>query len=541
MASCLGIYLDNNIIKYAKLSLDNSKSINVEKYGIKFASDNYEQIINQIIVETDSQNVPVVINPQDDLYYSSQVYEQVKDNSYVPDIMKLEFEAWCEKNAKSPDKYSYVYMVSDYKNSDNRRNSLLNITPKDSINSEINMVKTVAQIIPAKPIVKRIVSDEEDSYILINIDSSLSLTVVINKKIVEFKSYNTGMKSVLDDFTRNLGSYEKAYSACKQMNVYTEGESSNDPTLEQIVEPALQEILKLCQVEVNKYANNISKIFLTGIGTSFTNIDLLFSQFLDTKCSIIKPFFIKDTTDVRYVSEIVEVTEAITLAYEYLNPKFMELRYMGSGVKLNNKINKLFAAPTRIIKPKKQKVEKVKEPKEKKEPEIEDETVNKIGYGAVVAAVVLVAYVLFGIVYSFSVNRIVKNMETKKQNVVAETANVNSDIEYVNKNMKEYKDINDEVEDIKNKIEKNEIGKFTTYNVASLLQNIIRIIPKNVRLINIASNDNKKITITASSSEYEDLGYFFAQLKLEGVINNAKINKVNNGETTTIEIGGDMP
>ena len=174
-------------------------------------------------------------------------------------------------------------------------------------------------------------------------------------------------------------------------------------------------------------------------------------------------------------------------------------------------------------------------------PEIEDETVNKIGYGAVVAAVVLVAYVLFGIVYSFSVNRIVKNMETKKQNVVAETANINSDIEYVNKNMKEYKDINDEVEDIKNKIEKNEIGKFTTYNVASLLQNIIRIIPKNVRLINIASNDNKKITITASSSEYEDLGYFFAQLKLEGVINNAKINKVNNGETTTIEIGGDMP
>ena len=160
MASCLGIYLDNNIIKYAKLSLDNSKSINVEKYGIKFASDNYEQIINQIIVETDSQNIPVVINPQNDLYYSSQVYEQVKDNSYVPDIMKLEFEAWCEKNAKSPDKYSYVYMVSDYKNSENRRNSLLNITPKDSITSEINMVKTVAQIIPAKPIVKRIVSDE---------------------------------------------------------------------------------------------------------------------------------------------------------------------------------------------------------------------------------------------------------------------------------------------------------------------------------------------------------------------------------------------
>lgn len=29
--------------------------------------------------------------------------------------MKLEYESWCEKNAKAPDRYSYVYMVSDAK------------------------------------------------------------------------------------------------------------------------------------------------------------------------------------------------------------------------------------------------------------------------------------------------------------------------------------------------------------------------------------------------------------------------------------------
>lgn len=536
MASCLGIYLDNNIVKYAKLSLDNGKTVNVQKYGLKFTGDNHDQVISQIIQETESQNIPVVLNPIDDLYYTSHVYEQVKNNSYVSDIMKLEFEAWCEKNAKSPDKYSYVYFLSDYKNSENRRMALLNITLKDSINSEIRMVNSLSQIMPAKPIVKRIVSDDEENYILINIDTKLSITVVINKKIVEFKVYDFGMKQVLDDFTRNLGSYEKAFQACKQINVYTEGESTNDPNLEQIIEPILQQILKECQVEVNKYAGSISKVFLTGVGTSFTNVDLLFSQFLDIKASIIKPFFIKDVTDVRYVSEIIEVTEAIVLAYEYLNPQFNEIRYLTSAKKINSKVNKIFAAPTKIIKPKKS-----KEPKEVKEPQIEDETVNKIGYAAIATAVILIAYVVFGVVYSFSINRMVRNMEVKKQNIVSETANVNSDIDYVNKNMKEYKDINDEVENIKNKIEKNEIGKFSTYNVASLLQNIIRIIPQNVRLINITSNDNKNITITASSDEYEYLGYFFAQLKLEGVINNAKINKVNNGETTTIEIGGDMP
>ena len=72
-------------------------------------------------------------------------------------------------------------------------------------------------------------------------------------------------------------------------------------------------------------------------------------------------------------------------------------------------------------------------------------------------------------------------------------------------------------------------------------QNIIKIIPTNVRLVNISSNDNKYVTIKASSTEYEDLGYFFAQIKLENVLNNAKIVKVENGETTTVEIGGDLP
>ena len=134
-----------------------------------------------------------------------------------------------------------------------------------------------------------------------------------------------------------------------------------------------------------------------------------------------------------------------------------------------------------------------------------------------------------------------KDIDKKIQNLNAQTEEINSDISYISKNTQEYKDVNDEVEDLKNKIESNQIGKFSTYNVASLLQNIIKILPENVRLVNISSDDNKYVTIKASSSEYEDLGYFFAQVKLEGVLNNPKINKVENGETTTIEIGGDLP
>lgn len=535
MASCLGIYLDGNVAKYAKLSIDNNKSITVEKYGIKFISDDYKQAINNIIIDTASQNVPVVLNPRNDIYYNTQIYEQVQDKSYIPSIMKLEFESWCEKNAKVPDKYSYVYMVSESKNSENKRNAVINITPKEIINEGLSVAKNISGITPAKPIVKRLVSDEESNYILINIDTTLSITVVINKKIVEFKSYSIGMKQLLADFTTNLGSYEKAYNTCKQMNVYTEGESSNDPTLEQIVEPIFQEILKEALSVVNNYKNSVSQIFLSGIGTAFTNVDLLFSQFLDIKCTMLKPFFIKDTTDVRYMSEIVESTEAIALAYEYLNPKYSELQYVATKAKINNKINKMFSGG-----------EKNKPPKEKKVAkdnniQIKDTTLDIITYISIVSVVVLISYIFFTVIYNISVNKMIKDMENKKQNILAQTQAVNDDIIYINRNMNEYKEINDEIEDIKNKIESNQIGKFSTYNVASFLQNIIKIIPTNVQLVNISSDDNKYVTLTASSTEYEDLGYFFAQLKLEKVLNNAKIIKINNGETTTVEIGGDLP
>lgn len=543
MASCLGIYIKDNLVKYARLSIENNKIVNVEKYGIKFISQDSTYVINNIIQETSSQNIPLVVNPIEDFYYNTQIYEQVQDKSYIPSIMKLEFESWCEKNAKSPDRFSYVYMVSEVKNLENKRNAILNIAPKDVINKQIDVSNNLVGIIPAKPLLKRLVSNEESNYMLVNIDTELSITVVINNKMVEFSKYAIGMKQLLDDFADNLGSYEKSYNTCKQMNVYTEGESFNDPNLEQIVEPIFQEILKQCLTKVNKYKNEINNVFLTGVGTAFTNVDLLFSQFLDVKCSMMKPFFIKDTSDVRYMSEIIECTEAIALAYEFLNPLYNELQYLPKKLRFNKKIKRKINSSTnsKNIKNDNIKVEKTKKENPKKEISSLDIPLNIVTCITIVTVVVLFFYIAFSTVYILAVNKMKKNIENKKNEILSQIKNINSDVSYINRNMNEYKQINNQVSDMKNKIETNQIGKFSTYNVAAFLQNIISIIPKDVRLINISSNNNKYVTITAAADDYEDLGYFFAQLKLEGVINNAKIIKVKNGETTTVQIGGDLP
>lgn len=525
MARCLSISEDNNIIKYAIVSSDNNKNLNIEKYGIKFKEDDFNQLVDKIVKETSSESLPIIISPDDPISFQTQIFDQVKEKSYINSVMHLEFESWCEKNAKSLEKFSCSYLISDTKNAENKKNAILYILPKERVNKYMNSSKNVIGIYSSKPLVKKIVPHEENNYILINIDSTLTITVVVNEKIVEVQNIGVGMGQILKDFTNVLGSYEKSFESCKNINVYTEGESYNDPALEQIVEPVLQEILKEILPIVNKYKPSVQKVLLTGLGTSFTNIDLLFAQYLDIKTEVLIPIFAKDAFDTRYIMETNYVSDAISLGFEYLNPEYKELGYVSKKVKHNINQGKTTSIST----------------SSKTQEGNDEKIVEYLTYSMIVICVVLVTYIMFSFIYSSSINRSINKINLKKQKIIEQTTEANNDKEYIDKNMNQYKDVNDQINEIKNKIEKNEIGRFTTYNVAGLLQNLMSFIPKDVQLINISSNDNKYVTITASADEYEDLGYFFAQIKLEGILNNAKITRVNNGEITFIEIGGDLP
>lgn len=174
--------------------------------------------------------------------------------------------------------------------------------------------------------------------------------------------------------------------------------------------------------------------------------------------------------------------------------------------------------------------------------DIQEETATPIAIcTAIVTCVLLLSYMLFSALYSGTVDKTLKAIDKNKNEIAGLRTQANADIQYINTNMKKYKEINDNVSDIVQQIENNQIGKFTTYNVASFMQNIIRVIPKNVQLKTITSDDNKNIKITAQSDSYADLGYFVAELKLSSTLKNVKINKINNGETTVIEIGGELP
>ena len=57
MTSCLGIFIEPNIIKYAKISKDHD-NLRVESFGIKFY-DKIGEAINQIISDTYSFKTPI--------------------------------------------------------------------------------------------------------------------------------------------------------------------------------------------------------------------------------------------------------------------------------------------------------------------------------------------------------------------------------------------------------------------------------------------------------------------------------------------------
>lgn len=546
MGSCLGIYLSSNIIKYAKISQNSSKNFKLEEYGVRFVRDNQKATIKNIIEETNSKDIPIAINPQGSKFFNFMMFDQAQGKTYEDEIAKMEFEAWCEKNGKSPEKYKYIYKIADLKNAENKFNGVLNFVEKTSIEEYANLGGyTISSMLPAQFSITRLVPQDEKNYILVNLDDIFSTAVVIEGKLLELKYYDIGMKNILDEFSLKLGSYQKAYEACKQLNVYSDESTNNDKELEVIAEPILQEILRNVAITLNKNRNEVEKVFITGTGITFTNMDILFKEYLNIKCDILKPDFIQDTSDVRNMAEILETTQAMTLAIETLSPQNKNESFVTSNGRVKGTLGISEFFKKFKLKDETKNATIRKNERQTLNINVNDELISKINVvincASMVTLIVIVAYVAFGIIYTSNIESMQKNINARIDEVTSQKAQVDKDYSYINTNSNKYKEVNDQVDGIVKDIEANSIGGTKIYNVAAFMQNIIKIIPTNVQLKTITSDDNKNVKITAQSESYAALGYFLSELKINSTLKDIKVNTVNNGTTTVIEIGGELP
>ena len=78
MSTCLGLYIEENLIKYAKVSKDHDQ-VKVESFGVKFY-ENIDQTIKQIVEETYSYKTPISINNSEENYNNFQVIALLNKN-----------------------------------------------------------------------------------------------------------------------------------------------------------------------------------------------------------------------------------------------------------------------------------------------------------------------------------------------------------------------------------------------------------------------------------------------------------------------------
>ena len=92
MATSLGVYIDENLIKYAKVS-KNNETTKVESFGVKFYEENLETVIKQIVEETYSYKVPISMNINGEIYNKFEIFSLLSKKD-MDGVVKTEFESF---------------------------------------------------------------------------------------------------------------------------------------------------------------------------------------------------------------------------------------------------------------------------------------------------------------------------------------------------------------------------------------------------------------------------------------------------------------
>ena len=110
MSSCLGLYIDTNIIKYAKVTKDKG-NVKVDSFGLK----TYEKLgdtINQIVAETFSYKVLISVNLSTEVYNEFKIFSMLSAKD-IEGVIRTEFESLCEEKGQNKDAFIYRYILTN--------------------------------------------------------------------------------------------------------------------------------------------------------------------------------------------------------------------------------------------------------------------------------------------------------------------------------------------------------------------------------------------------------------------------------------------
>ena len=547
MQESLGISINKQVIKYAKLTKNNNQ-IEVASFGMKFYDD-LERNIQQIVNETNSANIPICINTKDERTSYFSVFGLLNKNDTKKTI-STEFETLCSDNHLNANAYEGRYViVNDLSNKDRNR-VVYFYESKNDLEEILSTIKVgkVKSVTPLATSIANIADIKKgENVMIVNMEERTTVTTILNQRVYSVDTIPNGMQEIIEKISEKENSYSKAYEICKNTTIYTMETSENDDPNNKYLSYIVPTLFNIVQ-EVKKIKeeyNKIDKIYLTGLGTAINNIELYFQEyFQESKCEILKPFLSIKNNKIN-IKDYIEVNSAIALAMEGLDYGLKSLNFKTSSWK--DDLNTLLHSDVKSLgKNKKTGAKSSSFSFDMNMKGVLKPSEMWLVRGCVTVLMIMIIYSVCSVFLSNQISQKTQDAQDVTADTNKQVAAVTSDDNKVLEKKKDYDSFMAELDDASSQIESKRSRK---NEIPTLLNQIVYIIPKSVQLTRINNTEvtvdgqtRQHITITAQSTKYEQLAYFKARISNNGYLENVTSTEgTKEGDYVVVTIEGDLP
>lgn len=529
MAECLGLYIENNLIKYAKVS-KNNEAIKVESFGIKFYDDNIEKTIKQIIEETYSYNkTSISINASDEVYNKFEMFSQLKPRD-INEVVKTEFENACYDAGTTPNVFEQRSILAGSKENVERIRAISIAVPKTIIEqrkNQLNKNKVSAMFSESVALTKIINPIKKGTDLIINIEKNTTITKITDGIISDINLINIGIQNIIENIQKKENSYAKAYEICKSTTIYLDSDKDLEyEENEYLVDimPVLYELVTQIKKYVDESLDTIDNIYITGTAAVINNIDIYFQDYFNNiSCEILRPSFIGKNSKLN-IKDYIEVNSAIALAVSAFDSK--EPTNFVKQTNLNN-VSDFLKTDISTINFK--------------------DLFNKLGsisntkYSFIYFTMIMsaVSYIAVTSILNAQFNKKIQLANTSISDTKARISNVEEYTRKFNSKTTEYKKLITSIENSNNIAMENRRYRKT---IPRLLNNIMAVIPKNVQVISIENKTDSHVVIVARSTKYEQLAMFKTKLQTEEILEKVTSDTGTiSGDYAVVTIEGELP
>lgn len=549
MSTCLGMYIEENLIKYAKVSKEHDQ-IRVDSFGIKFYDD-LDKTIQQIVEETYSYKTPISINISKEMYNYFNVFALLSKKD-LPKAVETEFEAYCTDKNLNSNVFEKRYALTPNLNEKDKLKVIHISENKMELNKQMKRFDSykLQNIVPVSMTISNIATfDKNGNYIIVNIEDETTITTILNQNIYDIQKLDIGSKNILEKINHKENSYQKAYEICKETTIYTsEGKELTDEEtnyLEYIM-PTLYDIVGKVKKILNENVGKIENVYITGTGALINNVDLYFEEYLENiRCEILKPSFIKMSPEIN-IKDYIEVNSAISLALSGLDQGISGMNFKTTF--FTDKLPDLLQME--VKRPRKRQKNAINQNKKlssnfyknmfKIDFDVPLDNVEKGMLRGITGILILfIVYSCFSCLIKKQIDDKTAEARQSISNTNAQISLANADIQNIQKITSQYNNKINNLEKISEKVKENNKVKKA---IPILLNKLMYIMPEGVQITSIQNTSDTHIEIQAQSKSYSQLGYLTTNLKVSGALNNV-ISTAGQQQNNiiTIKIEGDLP